>query len=204
MRNKLKIIIPITLVVIIAAIAAGIFLFVGKDKNNIEVSELQFGLEWGTDRAEVEKKLNEAGCEKENVLKDESGLKNPPLFYKINDFAGIEEADVRAMIMFDDGKLTTICYVANIKDEIEGTTGLSEDVVSDIKEKYEDALNDTFGKSISGEEMGYEEDSRYWMTDKTIISVSTSFNKLYIDYSHKNEYKKSDPGLVEMLEKLLS
>ena len=94
MRNKLKIIIPITLVVIIAAIAAGIFLFVGKDKNNIEVSELQFGLEWGTDRAEVEKKLNEAGCEKENVLKDESGLKNPPLFYKINDFAGIEEADV--------------------------------------------------------------------------------------------------------------
>lgn len=200
MRNKLKIIIPITLVVIVAAVAACIFLFVGKDKNNIEVSELQFGLEWGTDRAEVEKKLNEAGYEKENFFEFDS--QDPPLSYIINNFAGIEGVNVRVMSFFTDGKLTDINYIAYVKDETERPIGLPEDVVSDIKEKYEDALNDTFGKSTTSEEMGY--DTRYWMTDKTIISVSTILGNLHIGYTDKNTLKKLNPGLVEMLENLLS
>lgn len=191
-KNKAIILIPIVLLLGAAAIIATIFLLKNQpasqademaSQTKVDVSELQFGLEWGTHREQVEKYMEEQGYEtSKNTM-------NTLISYNVEDFCGIEGAD------------GYVAFVFSIEDELKdvqyGFTSTqaygacSVEVIDLLTASFEKALNANYEKSFFDFD-GYE----YWLGDKTFVTYlyedSERIVVVYTDCA-------SEPEIVESL-----
>lgn len=186
--NKLKIIIPL-IILLVVAVGAGVFYFVNrKELIDIEISENPYGFEWGISMAEVEAQLSEKGLSK----KLDSFQSSQTLSCTEFNFQNITGLDVRVVFLFGDSdQLRDVMYFFEYED--------SEVDVSkeEMGLSYEAALDKCFGESVSV----VEGEGEYWIGEKALISMLGDYSEkssVSVCFSDANAYME----LVEALKAL--
>lgn len=189
--------IPIGLVLGVAIITATIFLLKGKDASAekvsgsqpiVDVSELQFGLEWGCGRAEVEMLMEEQGYEMSKSAVDTM------ISYSVDDFCGIDGANGYVAFVFSgEDKLRNVQYGFTSEEAGGACNG---ETINYLIESIEKELNENYEKCSAKLDV---EDYEYWLGEKTFVTyISEDSVRVVLAYTDC----ASEPGLVEYLRNL--
>ncbi len=182
--NKLKIIIPL-IILLVVAVGAGVFYFVNrKELIDIEISENPYGFEWGISMAEVESQLSEKGLSKK-LDSVQSKIMLSCTEYNFQDIVGL---NVRVVFMFNDtDQLTDVAYFFEYEDDEVDVS------IEEMQMSFEAALNEKYGEYIEFDDL-----AKHWIGEKMFVTMLEREGRFTVEFTDVN----SEPDIVDALKAL--
>lgn len=150
-KSKLKIIIPI-IVLLVAIAGAATYFIIRNNKVKVDLNELRFNLKWGRERTDVDSIMYRQDGINKKTVDERLGLA-----YEFEDFLGVKGADGGIIMRFtEDDELCAIMYTFS-KAESKALTKIMESIEEEINAQYGECIN------IAGTKM--------WNDDTTVVSI---------------------------------
>ena len=150
-KSKLKIIIPI-IVLLVAIAGVATYFIIRNNKVKVDLNELRFNLKWGRERADVDSIMYRQDGINKKTVDERLGLA-----YEFEDFLGVKGADGGIIMRFtEDDELCAIMYTFS-KAESKALTKIMESIEEEINAQYGECIN------IAGTKM--------WNDDTTVVSI---------------------------------
>lgn len=178
MKNKLKIIIP--LIIILLIVCVGIYRFSVKNEiGNIEAVEIPFGLEWGMNQQEFRQAMSN-----QLYMEDES-LLDSFFSYKVANFLGIEGANATVALRTNEqGELVYIQCSFSSNEMYDMTT--SPKMLDQLKKAFEEAYEKNCQEVLTASSDIFG-DTYYYVYDQTLVSIYADEEHLYITFEDKSD-----------------
>ena len=165
-------------IVAVIAIFSAISVYNYQKVPNVDVSELPFGIIWGTSLEEAEKKMESLGYTK--YVENEGSTQK--IVYTVTNYHGMEGVNGQAFLLFDENfKCNEIILYFQ---SIDTANGMCD---KNIMKSYYKSLRKSLNSQYEQVSNDYLEDYEYWSDDSVFITMFYDApQSLTIDYADKN------------------
>lgn len=165
MKSKLKIILPVTGVVLVVALIIGVVLYKKATAiPDVYVSDLVYGFEWGTGKEGVELTMLEKGYTYKKTAASNF------LCYEFEDYQGIEGANGNVVFRFDDDKKLTM-VLWNFKTSKGADEKSLKKLIKGCEKDFDKCLEQSVDMMLFADDNSLNEYNMYWWNEKSLVNM---------------------------------